>query len=156
MNKAIRSLLLTCLVFHFSLNLEAQTELTWKELKQLDEKGQLPKKTKAKIGQDIKVRGFMMPLDYSAKKIAEFLLMPYIPTCMHVPTPSANQIILVKMKSGQEVAPSFYPIEVTGKLQVDESKEFEASYSMVGIDLKELDEKQQAELESNAPTHQAP
>lgn len=135
----------------------AARELTWKELKQLDEKGQLPKTLEKKISQNqVKIRGFMMPLDYSAKKISEFLLMPYIPTCMHVPTPPANQIVLVKMEKGQEVEPSFYPIEVRGKLSVSESKDFESSYSMKSFSLSELDENQQAELESNMPSHTNP
>lgn len=136
--------------------LSSENPLTWKELKGLDEKGQLPKKTQKKIESDVKIRGFMMPLDYSAKKISEFLLMPYIPTCMHVPTPPANQIVLVKMKAGKEISPSFYPIEVKGKVQIEESKDFESSYSMTGLSILELDEKQQAELESNMPAHSAP
>lgn len=134
----------------------SENPLTWKELKGLDEKGQLPKETEKKIASDVKIRGFMMPLDYSAKKISEFLLMPYIPTCMHVPTPPANQIVLVKMKKGKEVSPSFYPIEVKGKVQIKESKDFESSYSMTGLSILELDEEQQAELESNMPAHSTP
>lgn len=139
-----------------SIAFSSESPLTWKELKELDKKGQLPKKTQEKITGDVKIRGFMMPLDYSAKKISEFLLMPYVPTCMHVPTPPANQIVLVKMKKGKEVSPSFYPIEIKGNIQVEESKDFESSYSMTGLSILELDEEQQAEMESSMPAHTAP
>ena len=134
----------------------SEAQLTWKELKELDNDGQLPKKLQKKFKNSVSMRGFMMPLDYSAKKISEFLLMPYIPTCMHVPTPASNQIVLIKMKKGQEVKPSFYPIEVKGKIKVEESEDFESSYSMIGSSVIELDEKQQNEVESNMPTHSIP
>lgn len=156
MNKLAYILILTTGLLSTPALFSSESPLTWKELKGLDEKGQLPKKTQKKMDNEVKIRGFMMPLDYSAKKISEFLLMPYIPTCMHVPTPPANQIVLVKMKAGKEVSPSFYPIEVKGKIQVEESKDFESSYSMEGSSLLELDEEQQAELESNMPAHTTP
>ena len=119
------------------------TEVTWETLKTLDydaktktvvAKGELKKI----LGKEITIKGFMMPLDYDAKTVVEFLFMPYVPACMHVPPPPPNQLVLVKMKKGSKIAPSFYPVEVTGKLTLDANKDMESSYKMEGLKIKEL------------------
>jgi hypothetical protein len=131
-------------VLIFSFITQAFTaEVTWETLKTLD----LDPKTKTPIakgelkkilGKEITIKGFMMPLDYDSKVVVEFLFMPYVPACMHVPPPPPNQLVLVKMKKGATVAPSFYPIELTGKLSLDVNKELESSYKMDGLKIKEL------------------
>lgn len=118
-------------------------EVTWETLKTLEVD---PKTKKAKtsdllqkiLGKEITMKGFMMPLDYDSKAVVEFLFMPYVPSCMHVPPPPANQLVLVKMKKGITVQPSFYPIEITGKLTIEENKELESSYKIEGIKIKEM------------------
>ena len=118
-------------------------EVTWETLKTLEvdpktknptAKGELAKV----LGKEITIKGFMMPLDYDAKTVVEFLFMPYIPACMHVPPPPPNQLVLVKMKKGSTVQPSFYPVEITGKLSLDVNKDLESSYKMEATKLKEL------------------
>ena len=64
--------------------------------------------------------------------------MPYVPACMHVPPPPASQLILVKMKKGMKIKPSFYPIELTGKISLDPSQELESSWKFEGTKVKEL------------------
>lgn len=119
------------------------TEVTWETLKTLDvdpktktpvAKGELQKI----LGKEITMKGFMMPLDYDSKAVVEFLFMPYVPSCMHVPPPPPNQLVLVKMKKGTTVQPSFYPIEMTGKITLDANKDLESSYKMEGLKIKEL------------------
>ncbi len=136
----MKKVIILFLLFAFKSN---ASEVTWETLKTLD----LDPKTKSLvikedlkkiIGKEITIKGFMMPLDYDAKTVVEFLFMPYIPSCMHVPPPPPNQLILVKMKNGVTVAPSFYPIELTGKLSVDSNKDLESSYKIDGIKIKEL------------------
>jgi hypothetical protein len=118
-------------------------EVSWETLKTLD----IDPKTKSPIakgelkkilGKEITMKGFMMPLDYEAKEVVEFLFMPYIPACMHVPPPPANQLVLVKMKKGTTVQPSMYPIEISGKINLDANKDLESSYKMEGLKIKEL------------------
>lgn len=121
----------------FATNTYGANEVTWNQLKELDGSKATATLTKAIEGTS-SVRGFMMPLDFSAKKISEFLLMPYVPACIHVPPPPANQVILVKMEKGKEVEPSFYPVEVTGKIIIKESAEFESSFEMSGTGMKEI------------------
>lgn len=120
-------------------------EINWELLKtlELDNKTKtlVPKPELKKIlGQEISIKGFMMPLDYDAKAVSEFLFMPYIPSCMHVPPPPPNQLVLVKMKKGTTVVPSFYPVELSGKISIDTNKDLESSYKMEGLKIKELKE----------------
>lgn len=137
---------LTSLFFIFAFTLStawgSAQEVTWSQLQELAPEAKtekdIPASIKGLLDKTIHVKGFMMPLDYSQKKISEFLLMPYVPACAHVPPPPANQLILVKMEAGNEIEASFYPVEVEGVLQVKPSQEFESSYEMVGKSMKEL------------------
>jgi hypothetical protein len=112
-----------------------------KKKKKAKVKAPIPsKELKAILGKSISLKGFMMPMDYSAKKIVEFLLMPYIPSCMHIPPPPSNQIILVKMKGGSKIAPSYYPVEVKGIISIEENKEFESTFKMDATKVIEIKE----------------
>jgi hypothetical protein len=120
-------------------------EVTWEMLKTLS----LDKKTKLlvpssalkkNLGKEISIKGFMMPLDYDSKAVSEFLFMPYIPSCMHVPPPPPNQLVLVKMKKGTTVVPSFYPVELWGKLSIETNKDLESAYKIEGLKIKEMKE----------------
>ena len=118
-------------------------EVTWETLKLLEvdpkTKNPVAKGELAKVlGKEITIKGFMMPLDYDSKAVIEFLFMPYVPACMHVPPPPPNQLVLVKMKKGVTVTPSFYPIELTGKLSLDTNKDLESSYKIDGLKFKEI------------------
>jgi len=118
-------------------------EVSWETLKTLDfdtktKKNIIKPELQKSLGKEISIKGFMMPLDYEAKEVVEFLFMPYVPSCMHVPPPPANQLVLVKMKKGAKIKPSFYPIELTGTLAVEANADLESSYKMEGIKIKEL------------------
>jgi hypothetical protein len=120
-------------------------EVSWETLKLLDydtktKKNIIKPDLQKILGKEISIKGFMMPLDYEAKEVVEFLFMPYVPACMHVPPPPANQLVLVKMKKGAKIKPSFYPIELTGTLVVEANADLESSYKMEGIKIKELKE----------------
>lgn len=43
----------------------------------------------------VRLPGFVVPLESDASSISEFLLVPYFGACIHVPPPPANQTILV-------------------------------------------------------------
>lgn len=80
------------------------------------------------VDKKVEVSGFMMPLDYSAKQLKEFLLLPYIPSCNHVPPPPNNQIIMVKVKGKQGVKPLYYPVTMEGILKVSKTKKSKDPY----------------------------
>lgn len=118
-------------------------EVTWETLKTLDVDPKTKKpKTSAELqkilGKEITMKGFMMPLDFDSKAVVEFLFMPYVPSCMHVPPPPPNQLVLVKMKKGMTIQPSMFPIEITGSLSLDANKDLESSYKMEGLKIKEM------------------
>ncbi len=56
--------------------------------------------------------------DFEATTVKEFLLVPFVGACIHVPPPPANQIIYVKADEGFGVKGSFDPVYVTGTLKV--------------------------------------
>ena len=49
-------------------------------------------------GTEVKVSGYVVPLEMDEEKISEFLLVPFLGACTHVPPPPANQIVYVKPK----------------------------------------------------------
>lgn len=135
-------LLFSLSVFTFSVPIMS-AEVSWDTLKTLEydlktKKSVIKPALKSVLGKEVTMKGFMMPLDFESKELVEFLFMPYVPSCMHVPPPSANQLVLVKLKKGNKIKPSFYPIEITGKLSVEVSAELDSSYKFEGTKVKEL------------------
>jgi uncharacterized protein len=68
-------------------------------------------------GQRVRLGGYVVALDFDATKIKEFLLVPFVGACIHVPPPPPNQIIYVKASEGFEVNGQFDPVYVTGTLR---------------------------------------
>jgi hypothetical protein len=69
-------------------------------------------------GKRVHIGGYVVPLDFAATTIKEFLLVPFVGACIHVPAPPANQIIYVKTEKGFDVQGSFDAVYVTGALKV--------------------------------------
>ena len=67
-------------------------------------------------GKQIRMPGFALPLEYSDKKITEFLLVPWVGACIHTPPPPPNQIVYVKVEKGFKTNGMFEPIWVSGEL----------------------------------------
>ena len=81
-------------------NNKGNIEVPWEVLQEYDlDKKKLTKNLKKIINQKVSIKGFMIPLDYSAKSIKEFLLVPYIPSCAHVPPPSGEYDYQCRLKS---------------------------------------------------------
>lgn len=91
-------------------------------------------------GRDVKIPGYLVPLDYDGTEVVEFLLVPYAGACIHTPPPPANQMILVRFKEGFTLDELFTPVWVTGRLSIDRSEQsvglsdgtaaFEVSYAI--------------------------
>lgn len=67
-------------------------------------------------GKRVRIGGYVVALDFDATKIKEFLLVPFVGACIHVPPPPPNQIIYVKASEAFEVGGQFDPVYVTGTL----------------------------------------
>ena len=75
-------------------------------------------------GQRVRIPGYLLPLEVSATKVTEFLLVPYIGACIHVPPPPPNQIIYVKLgkKRGYKSKNLYEPVWVTGVITAKSMK----------------------------------
>jgi uncharacterized protein len=69
-------------------------------------------------GKRVHIGGYIVPLDFDATRVKEFLLVPFVGACIHVPPPPANQIVYVKAEAGFDVQGTFDPVWVTGILKV--------------------------------------
>jgi uncharacterized protein len=83
-------------------------------------------------GQRVRIGGYVVPLDFDATRVKEFLLVPFVGACIHVPPPPPNQLVYVRSEAGFDVKGSFDPVWVTGKLEtkVAFTGLAEAGYSM--------------------------
>lgn len=73
-------------------------------------------------GAQIRIPGFLVPLERKGKLITEFLLVPYYGACVHTPPPPANQIIhVLPGKPVQDVA-TMDAVWVNGVLEVSRSE----------------------------------
>ena len=70
-------------------------------------------------GKKVRIGGYVVPLDFDATKVTEFLLVPFVGACIHVPPPPANQIIYVKSAQGISLKGEFDPVYVTGTLTTE-------------------------------------
>lgn len=71
-------------------------------------------------GQQVKLSGYLLPLDFSGKSVSEFLLVPYIGACIHTPPPPPNQIVHAVSKNPTPYTSDdfFRPVSVFGKMKV--------------------------------------
>lgn len=69
--------------------------------------------------QRVSIGGYIVPLDFEATTVKEFLLVPFVGACIHVPPPPANQIVYVKSEKGFEItgAGAFDPVTVSGVMK---------------------------------------
>jgi ZIP family zinc transporter len=76
-------------------------------------------------GKRVKLRGFVVPLDWkneeSELELAEFLLVPYFGACIHVPPPPANQIVHVRPRLPLRGVRSMDLLQVYGTLLLEEN-----------------------------------
>ncbi len=67
-------------------------------------------------GQEISIKGYLLPLEFNEDGETEFLLVPYIGACIHVPPPPPNQIVLVSLSKAFKAREVFTPVKITGNL----------------------------------------
>jgi hypothetical protein len=75
------------------------------------------------LGQEVKLPGFLLPLNVKDGAVIEFLLVPTIGACIHEPIPSANQMVYVRFEKGFKDAGMFDPVWIQGELKADSRTE---------------------------------
>jgi len=68
------------------------------------------------VGQQVRIPGFVVPLEDTKDGMKEFLLVPYFGACIHSPPPPANQIVHVLPKSPAKGLRSMDAVWITGTL----------------------------------------
>lgn len=89
-------------------------------------------------GQQIKLPGFIVPVEADDEETTGFLLVPYYGACIHVPPPPANQTVYVVTEAGKGTAPELFDvIWVTGTMSVNRVANdiAEAGYTLYATDI---------------------
>lgn len=89
-------------------------------------------------GKTVKLAGYILPLDISGNKVTDFLLVPFVGACIHVPPPPPNQIVSATTTTTQpyELEKIYEPVWITGELTVQSlSKELFLSDGTSDIDV---------------------
>ena len=121
-------------------------KVTWDELFELNLETHRPsEKLIKRMSSEVSIEGFIIPMEFDEqRRVTELLLVPYVPSCMHVPTPPPNQIVHVKLNEGKMIDNPFFPIEAVGHLQIAKAQYFEdqftTSYEMEVRSLKVLND----------------
>ncbi|WP_342077242.1 DUF3299 domain-containing protein [Yoonia sp. SS1-5] len=68
-------------------------------------------------GAYIRMPGFIIPFEVSAKGVTEFMLVPYMGACIHVPPPPANQLVMVTAAQPWPGDQLWDAVWVTGRMQ---------------------------------------
>lgn len=112
-------------------DLDDPPEVMWDVLAGLDlTSGEASEELAPFIGKEVRVPGFMVPLEDFAEEVTEFLLVPYVGACVHTPPPPPNQLVYVEMEGDEKVEVSFWePVWIRGVLEVEETSNVYSSVS---------------------------
>jgi len=71
-------------------------------------------------GKLVKIPAYITPLEFEGQsKISEFLLVPYVGACIHVPPPPANQIVFAKVREAIKFNDMYEPVWAIGTLRTE-------------------------------------
>jgi uncharacterized protein len=111
------------------------TPIDWKLLRQLDWKtGNKTPAIEKLEGVRVRIPGYVVPLEDNQLLVKEFLFVPTVQACIHVPPPPPNQMIYVVMDKAFELNWSFRAFWLEGILSLQEKKSpyGRVSYQMEG------------------------
>ncbi|WP_241810588.1 DUF3299 domain-containing protein [Vibrio crassostreae] len=93
-------------------------------------------------GKNVRLAGYMLPLEFDEHRVTEFLLVPWVGACIHTPPPPPNQMIHVTLEEGVKFEGLYHPVWLSGELKtiasiqelylVDGSAPVEMGYSIDG------------------------
>ena len=70
-------------------------------------------------GKRVRIPGYMALLTFEDAEVGEFLLVPYVGACVHVPPPPTNQIVYVKVEGTVPVLEMWEPFAAVGTLYTE-------------------------------------
>jgi hypothetical protein len=89
-------------------------------------------------GEQVRLPGFIVPVEADENETTGFLLVPYYGACIHVPPPPANQTVYVLSEAGKGTAPELFDVVwVTGTMSVNriENDIAEAGYTLYASEI---------------------
>lgn len=72
-------------------------------------------------GVQVRLPGYVVPLEETREGLKEFLLVPYFGACIHTPPPPANQIIHVRARTPMKALGSMDTVWIQGALKPSRS-----------------------------------
>lgn len=83
--------------------------------------------------QKLRIPGYVLPVKYDGSTVHEFLLVPYMGACIHVPPPPANQMVYVILEEPLDATSLWDPVWASGTMKTESATtEFAiAGYKMV-------------------------
>ncbi len=89
-------------------------------------------------GLEVKIAGYVTPLSFEGEKVVDFLFVPYLGACIHVPPPAANQIVYVENAMGMNVSELYDPVWLIGTLKAKPVSTLVANvgYTITDADIK--------------------
>lgn len=71
--------------------------------------------------QTVQLTGYVVPLEGDFETVTEFLLVPFVGACVHVPPPPPNQLVHVVFEKGVAATALWDAVVVEGVLSVENS-----------------------------------
>ena len=68
-------------------------------------------------GKTVRIAGYLLPLEFEESGVTDFLLVPYVGACIHVPPPPPNQIVFVRLAEKLVVTDAYTPVWLEGELK---------------------------------------
>jgi len=113
---------------------DVYAEVDWRVLRGLDTRsGQASPLLEMIAGTNVKIAGYMVPLDDGFEEANEFLLVPTAGACVHTPPPPANQIVFARMTTGRPAKVELiFSVWACGRLDIEST---DSPYGAVGFKL---------------------
>lgn len=89
-------------------------------------------------GAYVKLPGFIVPLEIASEGVSDFILVPYLGACIHVPPPPPNQLVFVKATEPWPNTELWDPVWVIGTLrtQLQSTKIAETGYALTADEIE--------------------
>jgi len=109
-------------------------EVPWNVLRGLDTRtGRASPLLEVIAGTNVKIAGYMVPLDDGFQEANEFLLVPTAGACIHTPPPPGNQIVYATMSTGRPAKVELvFAVWACGRLEIGST---ESPYGSAGFKL---------------------
>ncbi|MEM1162702.1 MAG: DUF3299 domain-containing protein [Pseudomonadota bacterium] len=72
-------------------------------------------------GRIVRMPGYALPLELNEDGVSEFLLVPYVGACIHVPPPPPNQMVYVTLSEPYQMTSLYDPVWITGPIRAEAS-----------------------------------